>query len=401
MLQVQETITYLKNKGPNLAGPAAAPVTAALASIFETGPTQESLEGLNRLTYLEMMLYIKLLCNPMVAWPICGPVAHVKDLAAEAINHRWCMSCFAWKCMKIADTNSYMTTTGSVADPINDYLTQDSISGAQGPRANCSDFDWDSYYTQHTKPYDDELVSAGKLNILATLDLCERSGTYINELGNLSQDHLVKLHHLTGPSNEVAILRKQWMYCRRKSLVCSICKQNLRTRHRQFWKTLPNGFVLCYGCADAAGYTDTTDLVMLRYAWSELHNQLLWDAWNPIDQVWDSELIYKLTGKDDDAERLVIYGLGNSASLRDYDQKKANQAAVARCSLFSGVDLDRKGKIPLSRSPVEPGAVSHLVPKWYPHIYPAEIINDVRNMNEEDLVYINATPDQWRIFEPY
>ena len=147
--------------------------------------------------------------------------------------------------MKIADTNSYMTTTGSVADPINDYLNQDSIAGAQGARATCGVFDWKDYFNQHVKPYDSELAAANKLNINKVLDLCERAGSHSNEWGKLGEENMMRLHHLSDTSQHIAILRKEWIYCRRNSLVCHVCKHELKNRHRQFWKTLPNGFVLC------------------------------------------------------------------------------------------------------------------------------------------------------------
>jgi hypothetical protein len=277
-----------------------------------------------------------------------------------------------------------------------DFLKADSVRNAQPAFTHAPGFDFEKFYTDVIKPYiNEDLKEQGKMDICQILDLCEVKGTYGVELGNQTEGDLHRLHFLAGPSDVVLLKRRSWMNFRRRNLPCTLCKKTLVTRHRQFWKRLPNGHLLCMQCATTTGHKDTLDPAFMRYSWPELTYQLCWDSWDAFQYKWDSDKVCIPWEQYPDHIRYVLQ------PDPKFDQKLAYHEALLRCSLYHGDDLktaddDKFSLVPWE--PAEPKELNYLVPKWYlSPLVAHSIVNDLRDVPEEELTFINVPKNKYRI----
>ena len=49
----------------------------------------------------------------------------------------------------------------------------------------------------------------------------------------------------------------------------------------------------------------------------------------------------------------------------------------------------------MDSAPEEPSTSYHYVPTWYQHCN--SVVNDIRNISEEDLIYVHADATRWKV----
>jgi hypothetical protein len=123
--------------------------------------------------------------------------------------------------------------------------------------------------------------------------------------------------------------------------------------------------------------------------------QLCWDSWDAFQYKWDSDKVCIPWEQYPDHIRYVLQ------PDPKFDQKLAYHEALLRCSLYHGEDLKTADDDKFSLAPwepAEPKELNYLVPKWYlSPLVAHSIVNDLRDIPEEELTFINVPKNKYRI----